>query len=108
MCLMTVYSLTMPLAPSMSRADRATSSATCTLLRLANETCSGRIVPASFIWPSRIQTSWPLVISVEAVVLGTRIAPRPYRDQMILAAKQFEAARVVKDHHTQTDQHKRY
>src|SRR5881396_985068 len=63
MCRITGYSLTMPFAPRMSRARRAMSSATLTLLRFASETCSGRIVPASFSFPRRQARSWPLVIS---------------------------------------------
>src|SRR6059058_1053316 len=60
----TGYSFTIPLAPRMSRASRAVSRAAATFARLASETCSGRIVPASFIRPSRQARSCPLVISV--------------------------------------------
>src|ERR1035441_9348630 len=63
-CRKTGYSPTIPFAPRISRASFAHSRATQTLLRLTIETCSGFIVPASLILPSRRASNCPFVISV--------------------------------------------
>ncbi len=64
----TGYSVVMPLPPCISRASRAPSSATRTLLRLAMLTCANVISPASLSWPRRRAISSPSECCVASVV----------------------------------------